>query len=27
VKVELLNQASGWSFEAGYWARIAVQTE
>jgi hypothetical protein len=27
VKVELLNQANGWSFEAGYWAWIAVQTE
>jgi hypothetical protein len=27
VKLELVNQPSGWSFEAAYWARIAVQSE
>ncbi len=26
-KVELINQPSGWSFEAAYWAEIAVVTE
>jgi hypothetical protein len=26
VKLELINQASGWSYEAGYWARIAVES-
>lgn len=25
VKVELLNQASGWAFEAGYWAKIEIK--
>ena len=27
VKLELVNQPSGWSFEAAYWAEIAVVTE
>ncbi len=27
VLVELYNQPTGWSFEAGYWARIAIETE
>jgi hypothetical protein len=27
VRLELLNQATGWSFEAGYWAEIAIDTE
>jgi hypothetical protein len=27
VKIELLNKASGWSNEAGYWSRIAVVAE
>jgi hypothetical protein len=27
VKLELVNQASGWSYEAAYWAEIAVQAE
>lgn len=26
VLIELYNQATGWSWEAGYWARIAVET-
>jgi len=26
VTVELLNQATGWSFEAGYWAEIAIDS-
>lgn len=26
VKLELVNQPSGWSFEAGYWAKIALET-
>lgn len=25
VKLELLNQASGWAFEAGYWAKIEIK--
>ncbi len=25
VKIELLNQASGWAFEAGYWAKIEIR--
>ena len=24
VKLELINQANGWSFEAGHWAQIAM---
>ncbi len=27
VKLELVNQASDWAFEAAYWARIAVESE
>ncbi len=27
VKIELINQPSGWSFEAAYWAEIKVVTE
>jgi hypothetical protein len=27
VKLDLVNQASGWSFEAAYWARIAVESK
>ncbi len=27
VKLELVNQPSGWSFEAAYWARIAVESQ
>lgn len=27
VKLELVNQPSGWSWEAAYWARIALETE
>ncbi len=26
VKLELVNQPSGWAFEAAYWARIAVES-
>ncbi|MBN1441058.1 MAG: hypothetical protein JXA90_00045, partial [Planctomycetes bacterium] len=26
VKVEIINQASGWSFEAAYFAKIAVSS-
>jgi hypothetical protein len=26
VKLELANQADGWSWEAGYWAEIAVES-
>jgi hypothetical protein len=26
VKLELINQADGWSFEAGYWSKIAVES-
>ena len=26
VKLQLLNQPSGWSWEAGYWAKIAVES-
>jgi len=26
VKLELVNQADGWSWEAGYWAEIAVES-
>ncbi len=26
-KIELINQPSGWSFEAAYWAKISVVTE
>ena len=26
-KIELINQPSGWSFEAAYWAEIAVVSE
>ena len=27
VKVELVNQASDWAFEAAYWARVAVESD
>ena len=27
VKLELLNAADGWSFEAGYWSKIELRTE
>lgn len=27
VKIEIINQPSGWSFEAAYWAEIAVVSE
>jgi hypothetical protein len=27
VKIELVNQASGWAFEAAYWAEISVITK
>lgn len=27
VKLELVNQPTGWSFEAAYWAEIAVQSQ
>ena len=27
VKVELINQANGWSWEAAYWAKIAVTSD
>jgi hypothetical protein len=27
VKLELVNQPTGWSFEAAYWAKIEVKTE
>jgi hypothetical protein len=27
VKLELLNQPNGWSWEAGYWAEIAIRSE
>ncbi len=27
VKVELVNQPSGWAYEAAYWAEIALRTE
>jgi hypothetical protein len=27
VKLELVNQPTGWSYEAAYWARIAVVSE
>jgi len=26
VKLDLVNQPNGWSFEAGYWAEVAVET-
>ena len=27
IVIELCNQPTGWSFEAGYWAKIAIETE
>ena len=27
VKVELSNQANGWSWEAAYWAKVDVSTD
>jgi hypothetical protein len=27
VKVELVNQPTGWSYEAAYWAEIAVESK
>jgi hypothetical protein len=27
VKLELANRANGWSWEAGFWAKIAIETE
>jgi len=27
VKLELINQATGWAFEAGYWARIELASQ
>jgi len=27
IVIELCNQATDWSFEAGYWAKIAIETE
>lgn len=27
VKLELLNQASGWKWEAGYWAKIEIESK
>jgi hypothetical protein len=27
ILLELLNQPTGWTYEAGYWARIAIETE
>ena len=27
AKIELINQPSGWAFEAAYWAEIKVVTE
>jgi len=27
VKLEVINQPSGWAFEAAYWARIAVESK
>jgi len=27
VKIELINQPTGWSFEAGYWARIHLDSQ
>ena len=27
VKLELVNQPNGWSWEAGYWAKIAIESE
>jgi hypothetical protein len=24
VRLELINQPTGWQFEAGYWARISL---
>jgi len=27
VRIELLNRPTGWKFEAGYWAKIALETE
>jgi len=27
VKLELLNEPNGWSYEAAYWAEIAVRSE
>ena len=27
VNLELLNQPTGWSYEAGYWAKTAIESE
>ncbi len=27
IKIELINQATGWRFEAAYWAEISIQSE
>jgi hypothetical protein len=27
VNLELVNQPNGWSWEAAYWAKIAVESE
>jgi hypothetical protein len=27
TKLELINQATGWTFEAGYWARIELTSQ
>lgn len=27
VQLELLNQPTGWSYEAGYWAQLAIESE
>jgi hypothetical protein len=27
INLELVNQPSGWSWEAGYWAQIAIASE
>jgi len=27
IELEIVNQPSGWAYEAGYWARIEVETE
>ena len=27
INVELINQPSGWSWEAAYWAKIALESK
>ncbi|MCX5655179.1 MAG: hypothetical protein NTY65_11080, partial [Planctomycetota bacterium] len=27
ILLELYNQPTGWCFEAGYWAKISIETE